>query len=120
MNEERERIGERAKILGVTEQTLRNWEKSGKLRAKRSAGRQRYYVLRDLKNFLLDLKAMGLAWATSAVPPELPDEYYCERPDRFTSRVAKMGIELQRSGNVPEDMASLLTLVAGGKGEKHA
>ncbi len=117
MNGSKIRIGEAAKTLGVSVQTLRNWEKSGKLRAERSEGKQRFYDLRVINNFALDLKMLGFAWATSGLPPELPSEYYCERPDRFTSRVAKMGIQLQKSGNISEDLASLLTLVAGEIGD---
>ncbi len=117
MDSGRVRIGEAAKVLNVSVQTLRNWEKTGKLRPERSTGQQRYYALRDLKNFALDLKMLGLVWATSALPPMLPSEYYCERPDRFTSRVAKMGGDLQKSGEVSEDLASLLTLVAGEIGD---
>ncbi len=104
-------------MLGVSAQTLRNWEKSGKFSAERSGGKQRFYALKDLNNFILDLKMLGLAWATSAIPPELPSEYYCERSDRFTSRVAKMGVELQKSGEVSEDIVSLVTLVAGEIGD---
>jgi hypothetical protein len=117
INEQNIRIGKVAKILGVSIQTLRNWEKSGKLHAGRSEGKQRFYALRDINNLALDLKILGLAWATSALPPELPSEYYCERADRFTSRVTKMSTELQKSGNISEDMASLLTLVAGEIGD---
>lgn len=117
MNERNVRIGEAAKILNVSIQTLRNWEKSGKLCAKRSVGKQRYYVLQDLENFAINLQTLGLAWATSALPPELPNTYYCERSDRFTSRVAQMGAELQKDSSVSEDLASLLTLVAGGIGD---
>ncbi|MBI2551480.1 MerR family DNA-binding transcriptional regulator [Candidatus Uhrbacteria bacterium] len=116
-NNKNVRIGEAAKMLGVTTQTLRNWEKSGKLRAERSPGQQRYYPIADLKMFALDLKKLGLAWAASAQPPDLPDEYYCERLDRFTSRVAKMGSELEKDSRVSEDLASLLTLVAGEIGD---
>lgn len=111
------RIGKAAKILGVSVQTLRNWEKSGKLCARRSEGKQRFYDLQNLNNFALDLKMLGLAWVTSAIPPELPSEYYCEREDRFTSRVTKMGTELQKAQNISESMASLLTLVAGEIGD---
>ena len=111
------RLSEAAKMLGVTGQTLRNWEKSGKLMPKRTAGGQRSYDLEELKRFALDLEKLGLAWATSTVPPTLPSEYYCERPDRFTSRVAKMGTELQSAGKVSEELASLLTLVAGEIGD---
>ena len=117
INRQNLRIGKAAKILGVSVQTLRNWEKSGKLRAGRSEGKQRFYALKDLNDFILDLKMLGLAWAISAIPPELPNEYYCERADRFTSRVTKMGTELQKARNVSENMASLLTLVAGEIGD---
>lgn len=117
ITEKKVRIGEAARILKVSVQTLRNWEKSGKLRAERSAGKQRYYALQNLHKLALNLQMLGLAWAKSALPPELPSEYYCERSDRFTSRVAKMGTELQNAGSISEDLASLLTLVAGEIGD---
>lgn len=117
MSDKKVRISEAAKILGVSSQTLRNWENTGKLRAERSVGNQRYYLLEDLKKFAVDTRALGLVWATSAIPPELPSEYYCERPDRFTSRVARMGIELQRNQLFSEELASLITLVVGEVGD---
>jgi hypothetical protein len=114
---EKIRIGEAAKMLGVSVQTLRNWEKTGKLRAERGSGNQRFYFLYDIQKYSLDIKNLGLAWAASSIPPEIPTEYYCERPDRFTSRVAKMGSNLQRDANVSESLASLLTLIAGEIGD---
>ncbi len=117
MTENRLKIGEVAKILGVSVQTLRNWEKSGKLRPERSPGKHRVYLLENIKRFALDLELLGLTWATSDVAPELPKEYYCERPDRFTSRVAKMGSELQNVLGMAPDIASLLTLVVGEIGD---
>lgn len=111
------RITEASKILGVSAQTLRNWEKSGKLRSQRSAGKQRYYLLEDLKSFALDIKAIGLAWVISPIPPELTSDLYCERQDRFTSRASKMGYELQNDNNISEELASLLPLVVGEIGD---
>src|SRR3989344_9338816 len=111
------RISEAARILGVSVPTLRNWEKSGKLLAERSAGNQRYYHLAELKKFAVDIEALGLVWATSAIPPELPSDYYCELPDRFTSRVTKMGMELQRDGRFSQALDSLITLVASEIGD---
>lgn len=110
-------IGEAAKYLNVAIQTLRRWDASGKLQARRSAGGHRYYRREDLKRFVLDLSALGLAWASSAQPPELPSEYYCERHDRFTSRVEKMGTILLQTDGITEEMASLLTLVAAEIGD---
>ena len=71
------RIGEAAQILGVNIQTLRNWEKSGKLQAERSPGGQRYYVLHDIEQFKIDIKSLGWAWAISAQAPTLAPEHYC-------------------------------------------
>lgn len=118
MADEKMRIGEAAKLLGVTVQTLRNWEKSGKLPAHRSPGGQRYYERRDLQRFMVDSQALGLAWAASEQAPEIPDEYYCERHDRFTSRLEKMSVAfLQSLGGRSQDIVSLLTLVAGEIGD---
>jgi len=111
------RIGQAAKMLDVSIQTLRNWEKSGKLQSQRSSGRQRYYLMDDIKRFSIDLQNLSLAWATSAQAPDISDEYYCERQDRFNSRLEKMGIILAQSNIVGENTASLLTAVAGEIGD---
>ncbi|MBI4092669.1 MAG: MerR family DNA-binding transcriptional regulator [Candidatus Kerfeldbacteria bacterium] len=118
MEEKVVRIGKAAAMLGVTSQTLRNWEKSGRLRPERTAGGQRYYAAADLKRLMVDLPALGWAWAASAQAPELPEEYYCERQDRFTSRLEKMSVVFQRTlGFDALDLVSLLTLVAGEIGD---
>jgi hypothetical protein len=117
MNDSKIRIGKAAKMLGVTVQTLRNWEKAGKLIPQRSRGGQRYYRLEDVRRFAVDLKKLAWAWATSAQLPQLQNEYYCERHDRFTSRLEKMGLLLARADSVGEDMASLLTVIAGEIGD---
>ncbi|MEK7529693.1 MAG: MerR family DNA-binding transcriptional regulator [Patescibacteria group bacterium] len=112
------RISDAAKILKVSTQTLRNWDNSGKYRSKRSKGGQRYYDLEELKRYALDIQQLGFIWATSSMPPELPSEYFCERPDRFTSRSAKMGSALLNSPeSVSMDFASLLTLIASEIGD---
>jgi hypothetical protein len=118
MKEEKVRIGKAAEMFGVTVQTLRNWERSGKLRAHRSAGGQRYYELRDIQHFMLDIEALGWAWAASEQVPEISDEYYSERHDRFTSRLGKMIVVLQgKLGSDAEDVVSLLGLIAGEIGD---
>ena len=119
-NEEKQkiRIGEAAKLLGVSVETLRNWERVGKLVPERSHGRQRYYNLEQIKRHQLDLKTLGLAWASSGQAPAISDEYYCDRQDRFTSRLGKMGSTLLESlGREQEALVSLLTLIAGEIGD---
>jgi hypothetical protein len=117
MNDNKIRIGEAASMLGVSVQTLRNWEKTGKLLSQRSPGGQRYYFLQDLQRFALDLPKLGWSWAASAQPPEISGEFYCEQPARFTSRLEKMGLLLLEKRVVSEEMASLLTTVAGEIGD---
>ncbi len=112
------RVTEAAAILGVTAQTLRNWEKSGRLVPQRSPGGQRRYVLSEIQRLAVDLPKLAWAWASSAQPPEIPDEYYCAQPDRFTSRLVKMGAMLESlPGSKALSMASLLTTVAGEIGD---
>jgi len=114
------RISQAAAFLGVTAQTLRTWDSSGKLRAQRSAGGQRYYDLIDLQRYATDIIKFGWAWATSAQAPVLPEEYYCERQDRFTSRLTKMSAVFLSAHNesiANTNLVSLLTLVAGEIGD---
>jgi hypothetical protein len=117
MLDERVRIGKAAKMLGVTVQTLRNWDKSGKLPASKSRRGQRYYQRDDLQRFRLDLKALAWVWASSAQPPLISDDYYSERQDRFTSRLVKMSTVLLGANPAATDLVSLLTLVAGEIGD---
>jgi molybdopterin-binding protein len=46
------RIGEAAEILGVRVETLRRWERDGKLKTKRSAGGQRLVPATELARLL--------------------------------------------------------------------
>ena len=100
MEKERFTIGEAAKYLQVSIDTLRRWDASGKLRAERSAGGHRYYLLLDLKRFRADLDAIGEVWAASDQPPNIPEEYYCEHADRFNARLNRFAADL-RAANTP-------------------
>jgi excisionase family DNA binding protein len=46
-------IGKASELLGVSIDTLRRWDESGRLKSKRSGERgHRYYLLEDIENFL--------------------------------------------------------------------
>jgi DNA-binding transcriptional MerR regulator len=52
------RVGEAAAFLGVTAETLRNWDKSGRLLAVRHpVTGYRYYEAKDLEHFLKQVVA---------------------------------------------------------------
>lgn len=117
MEEQKIKIGAAANILGVTPQTLRSWDASGVLRAERSARGTRYYLSEQIKRFAQDLPNLGWAWAASAQPPVIPPEYYCERQDRFLSRLDKMATVLLSTEGISEDITSLLIQAVGEIGD---
>ena len=49
-------IKKAAEILGVSQSTLRNWDKTGKLKSLRTPGNARRYNIETLKQFI---KLMG-------------------------------------------------------------
>ncbi len=60
MNEKYITIKAAAKILGVTPLTLRNWDKSGKLKALRHPiNKYRLYRLHDIQMLLRKLESQG-------------------------------------------------------------
>jgi excisionase family DNA binding protein len=61
-------VGEAAEFLGVSKDTLRRWDRSGNLPARRHpVSRYRLYVEQDLDKFLSRLRD-GLAPATDGKP----------------------------------------------------
>lgn len=53
-------ISEAAKFLGVSIQTLRNWDKNGILRSIKLHSKHRRYLIEDLTNYINDRRSEGL------------------------------------------------------------
>ncbi len=108
-------IGQAAEYLGVSLNTLRRWDKSGKLVAiKKDGGTHRYYREKDLEIFTSDLMKFASEWIQSGV--EFPDAFYCPTSSIFNARLTKMQNELmQKSGF--EKLYSLIVLIAGEIGD---
>jgi hypothetical protein len=82
-------IGEAAIRLGVSIDTLRRWDKSGKLVAIRK-NNIRYYLEKDIDIFLNELPAMAFDWASAKMTTEIPNMFYCQNSSVFQSRLEKM------------------------------
>ena len=117
MEKEQFTIGEAATYLQVSVDTLRRWDATGKLRAHRSAGGHRQYLLSDLKRFRADLDAIGEVWAASEQAPDIPAEYYCEYADRFSARLNRFAADIRAGGAVSDGLIPLVVAIAGEIGD---
>ncbi len=105
-------IGNAAKFLDVSINTLRLWDSSGKLKALRSSGGHRYYSKEQLERFALDIESIARVWAESPMAPELSSEQYCYTHDIFKARLDAMSIIFNRDANV-KNIAPLIIAITG-------
>ncbi len=82
-------ITEAAKILGVSVDTLRRWDKSGKLIAiRKDGGTHRYYTEKDIEIFASDLIKLAYEWTSDGF--DLPDRFYCANSAVFQAKITKL------------------------------
>lgn len=111
MNKRLITIREAAEFLDVSIDTLRRWDKSGKLIAARKPnGTHRYYTKADLLMVSNDISALAEKWAV--LNKAIPEEVYCQSSLVFQLRLSTMQEALKRSG-VSDNNVSLLVAVAG-------
>ncbi len=105
-------INEAAKLLGVSKDTLRRWDKSGKLKAVRQQeDGYRYYPKETIELYLMDISAIAKKWVTD--PPVLPEaEYYCSDSLVFKTRLSRLENELSKIDEV-KNIFPLVTAIVG-------
>lgn len=108
-------IGQAAEYLGVSLNTLRRWDESGKLVAiRKEGGTHRYYRERDLEIFASDLMRFASEWIQDGV--EFPGTFYCTTSSIFNARLTKMEYALMQKPGF-EKLYSLIVLIAGEIGD---
>jgi len=114
-NKELITINQASQILGVSIDTLRRWDKRGKLPAIRhkSSG-YRYYDKNLLAELMpkLDIYKLALKWAGSKTAIEPLADFYCPNSSIFQARLSRFETELIKSG-ILRDKFSLLTSITG-------
>lgn len=108
-------INQASEILGISIDTLRRWDKNGKLPAIRPKGSgYRYYSGDLLAEFMpkLDIYKLTLKWAENKTANEPLPNFYCPNSSVFQARLARFESELIRFG-VLENNVSLLTSITG-------
>lgn len=105
-------IGEAAKILGVSIDTLRRWDKKGTLKSFRvSSTGHRYYSKQDLLIFWNDLFDLAEEWVEREVGVEPDDSLYCPTNDIFQNRLVKMQNILAKIENLSTPFSLIVALV---------
>jgi len=90
-------IGEAAKMLGISIDTLRRWDKKGVFPAIKSPSGHRYYSRVKIELHSSELYTIAKNWMTAKNnKPPVPD-FYCESQPRFQSRLMKMQTLLEQS-----------------------
>ena len=111
------KIGEVAELLGVSIDTLRRWDKSGKFSSVRTGSRgHRFYRFSDVElklNSATNHRNLAIEWVQSrdgfALDPQI---YYCQTRDVFQSRLETLQFELSKTFPL-EGIVSLAIAVAG-------
>lgn len=114
-NKELITINQTSQILGVSIDTLRRWDKSGKLPAIRHKNSgYRYYNKNLLVELMprLDIYKFILKWANSKMATEPLPDFYCSNSSIFQARLSKFESELIKS-SLLQDKFSLLTAITG-------
>src|SRR3989338_7989674 len=115
MEERLLKISEAAQILGVSIDTLRRWDESGKLTAiKKEGGTHRYYREKDIEIFASNLLKFASDWISRGA--EFPGTFYCPTSAVFQARLVKMERLLMEKPGF-EKLYSLIVLVAGEIGD---
>jgi hypothetical protein len=105
-------IGDAAKKLGISIDTLRRWDKKGKLLAIKTGRTGTRYYRRDDLSFLLEKPyALAKNWVLSYTANKPHDLYYCETRDVFQARLERFQSELKNV--LTEDKTALLTAIVG-------
>ena len=105
-------VGEVAKLLGVSIDTLRRWDLAGRLLSIRSGPRgHRYYRQSDIDQYLQEVDSIARNWVETSHPLKPREDMYCETRDMFQSRLEIFQSKLGRIA--PVEIVSLITAVAG-------
>ena len=114
MSEELISIGEAANMLGISIDTLRRWDKSGKFPSIKSAGGHRRYSKIKIELYLNDLFGLAQEWVLRNF--EIQPQFYCANSAIFQTQLIKMQDILSK---IPElsGIFSLIVAIAGEIGE---
>lgn len=110
-DEELVSISEAANILSVSIDTLRRWDKNGKLTPIKSTGGHRMYYRKQLELYLNDLFGLAKEWVLKNT--EILPQFYCANSADFQTNLSSMQNLLSNK----KELAPIFPLVVAVAGE---
>ena len=110
-------ISQAAEIIGVSIQTLRRWDNSGRFSSirKKKIG-NRYYRKDDIDEFIRnnskDLFSLAKSWAVKESETKLPSAFYCKDISIFQTRLSKLERDLGKIQKLKK-MYPLISAITG-------
>ena len=104
-------IGETATLLGISIDTLREWDKKNILNSFRpSPSGHRYYRPEDIENFLKkdykiesqNILNLAKEWAMHDLATPISSSFYCETSDIFSARLQSLSMQLEHQIGLKE------------------
>ena len=105
-------INQVAKLLNVSIDTLRRWDKKGKFKAiRQKSGGYRYYSKESVELYLKDIFSLAKKWLTDP-PIEPENNFYCPDSLVFKSRLNKLENDLSKIVEL-KNIFPLITAIVG-------
>ncbi len=116
MNSKLLTIKQTAEILGVTTQTMRRWDKSGRLSSIRGKNNYRYYKKDEIENYIKnnpkDFFQLAKIWNMSDLGVAPRPDFYCADSSVFKARSSRLTSELREIKKLSK-IYSLIGLIVG-------
>ncbi|MBD3366378.1 MerR family DNA-binding transcriptional regulator [candidate division WWE3 bacterium] len=111
MRKQRLSIGKAADYLNVSIDTLRRWDKKGKLPANRTKGGHRFYYKHNLELYKKNIFALAKEWLLNK-PAEPSQKFYCPTSLEFKQKLSLLEKNLKRRKKFAKDYP-LIVAIAG-------
>lgn len=111
-NEKLIKISEAAKILNVSMQTLRRWDKSGKLKSIRINSKgYRYYRLFDIELITKDIFCLAKDWTLNKIAADPDNQFHCLDGPTFQARLHYLETALQTIPELQNDFSFITSII---------
>lgn len=114
-NQELITIGEVAKQIGVSIDTLRRWDKAGRLVSVREKNNYRYYKKEKIEEYMKknikDIFKIARSWVLENTGNDPRPEFYCKESPVFQARLIRLKEELSKIKKLKDNYFSIVSIV---------